>query len=135
MNEGWHRGEYIILFARDEASAISKACDFGAMLPGFSVLGLRGWQDFIVQDEAGATFSVPSVPLDAQYLAAFKLPSPSTLKPDARFAGIIQWLIKPLAFGGSPDDQDNVTWVTHQQFGELVRWWNVQHRSAKAAQA
>ena len=135
MLEGWHGDEYIILFSGEEALAIANACELNAMLPGFSVLGLRGWQDFIVQDQAGATFTIPSVPLDTRYIASFNLPDPSDLEPDARLAGKVKWLVKPLVFGGSPEAEDNVSWVTHHQHGELVRWWNEQYRSAKASQA
>lgn len=87
MTEGWHGDDYIIVFGHEEAFAISKACDLGSTLPGFSVLGLRSWQDFIVQDQAGATFTIPSVPLDARYLAELNFPEPSDLEPDARFVG------------------------------------------------
>jgi hypothetical protein len=135
MLEGWHDDEYIILFEGDEALAIANACEFNAMLPDFSVLGLRSWQDFIVRDQAGATFTIPSVPLDTRYIASFYLPDPSELQPDAQLVGKIKWLVKPLEFGGSPEAEDNVSWVTHQQHGELVRWWKEQCRSAKASQA
>jgi hypothetical protein len=135
MLEGWHEDEYIILFEVEEALAIANACELNAMLPGFSVLGLRSWQDVIVQDQAGATFTVPSVPLDRQHIVSFHLPDPSELQPDAQLVGKVKWLMKPLVFGGCPEAEDNVSWVTHQQHGELVRWWNEQYRSAKASQA
>jgi hypothetical protein len=32
-------------------------------LPGFAVVAISGWDDFIVRDEAGAVFRVPTVPL------------------------------------------------------------------------
>jgi len=135
MVEGWHGEDYIVLFADEEASATASACGFNTALPGFSVLGLRGWQDFIVQDEAGATFTIPSVPLDTRYLASFNLPVPYDLEPDPRLTGKVKWLVKPLIFGGSSDAEENVSWVTHQQHGELVRWWNEQYRFAKAGEA
>lgn len=87
MLEGWHEDEYIILFEGEEHLAVARACELNATLPGYSVLGLRSWHDFIVQDQAGVTFTIPSVPLDARYIASFKLPVPSELQPDARLAG------------------------------------------------
>ncbi len=68
MTEGWHGDDYIVVFGHDEAFAISKACELDSTLPGFSVVGLRSWQDFIVEDQAGGTFIVPTVPLDARYI-------------------------------------------------------------------
>jgi hypothetical protein len=43
-------------------------------LPGFNLIGLRGWDDFLVRDENGNIFSVPSVPLDKSHLAPFRCP-------------------------------------------------------------
>ncbi|OED13445.1 hypothetical protein [Burkholderia sp. A2] len=134
MVEGWHGDDYIVLFVDEEASATASACGFNTALPGFSLLGLRGWQDFIVEDEAGATFTIPCVPLDTRYLASFNLPVPGDLEPDPRLAGKVKWLVKPLIFGGSADAEENVSWITHQQHGELVRWWNEQYRFAKTSQ-
>ena len=134
MIEGWNGDEYIVLFSEEESSLMASACGLTAMLPGFSLSGLRAWQDFIVRDQAGATFIVPSVPLDRQYVEAFKLPEPSDLPPDARLAGKVKWLVKPLIFGGSPVAESNVSWISHHQHAELVRWWNEQYRAVKAAQ-
>lgn len=95
---------------------------------------LQSWHDFIVQDQAGAAFTIPTVPLNTRYLASFNLPDPSKLEPDTRFVGKVKWLVKPIVFGGSPVAEDNVSWVTHQQHGELVRWWNDQYMAAKGLQ-
>ena len=89
--------------------AIECACELNPMLPGFSVLGLRGWQDFIVQDQAGATFTILSVPLDTRYIAPFNLPEPFKLQPDAQLVGRVKWLVKPLVFDASPEAEDNVS--------------------------
>ncbi len=133
MREGWLGDEYIVLFSDDESSAFADACDLGTTLPGFAALGLRGWHDLIGRDETGQTFTIPSVPLDRKYIAAFDLPDASRLKADERFVGKVRWLVKPLVFGGSPDAESNIAWVTHQQHVELVRWWNEQYRVAKAS--
>ena len=132
MREGWHGNTFITLFDGSEALVFAEACGFRSGLPSYSLIGLRGWQDFIVRDPAGATFTIPAVPLDPQYITPFAMPDPVDLEADARFAGKVQWLIKPLVFGGSADDKDNETWVTYQQHGELVRWWNQQYWAAKA---
>jgi hypothetical protein len=132
MREGWHGNTFIAVFEGSEASAFAEACDFQSGLPGYSLIGLRGWQDFIVQDQAGVNFTIPTVPLDPQYITPFTMPDPVDLEEDARFTGKVQWLLKPLVFGASGDDKDNETWVTYQQHSELVRWWNQQYWAAKA---
>jgi hypothetical protein len=56
MNEGWVGGDYLILSAESEIATMSERYTFSRFLPGFQVLGLRGWDDFIVRDAAGRTF-------------------------------------------------------------------------------
>ncbi len=103
------------------------------MLPGYQILGLRGWDDFIVRDAAGYTYSIPAVVPDPRRLSPFARPSDQTdLRGDDRFAGRIKWYIKPLLFGGSPDLSENTTWVSHEEHVQLVRWWNGKYRELKA---
>lgn len=44
MNEGWQNGEYFILLTQDESSIAVMAYNFGRSLPGYTLLGLRGWR-------------------------------------------------------------------------------------------
>lgn len=132
MTEGWIDNVYIAMYEPGEAESFERACKFDSLLPGYSVVGLRGWQDFIVTDSTGSAFIVPTVPLEAEYLEPFEIPVAGKLTPDNRLAGKVRWLVKPLAFGGSPDQHDNVTWISHQQHAELIGWWNNQYRAAKA---
>jgi hypothetical protein len=74
MREGWLEDEYVILFEEGEAAAIADGYGVPVALPGFRLIGLRGWDDFLVRGESGNFFSVPSVPLDKNYLTPFQMP-------------------------------------------------------------
>jgi hypothetical protein len=53
MREGWYGEEYLVLFDASEVSEASVRYDIASSLPGYEVLGLRGWDDLIVRDTAG----------------------------------------------------------------------------------
>ena len=136
MNEGWlNDDDYLILFSEAESDRALKNYDIAQSLPGFTVLGLSGWDDFIVRDQSGKTYSVPTVPIDKQYLKEHKLPETVTLKADVRFKEKIKWYVKPVVFGGDPNDEENIIWVTHEQHAQLVVWWNNQYRAIKQQNA
>lgn len=135
MNEGWLNDDYLILFSEAEIDDASKKYGIAQSLPGYSVLGLLGWDDFIVRDPSGRTYLVPTVPIDKQYLKGFILPRTVTLKSDGRFKEKIKWYVKPLVFGGDPDEKENLAWVTHEQHSQLVVWWNNQYRALKQQNA
>ncbi len=129
MLEGWIGDDYLIFFdPSDEAPLATDQYRMDDALPGFSVVGLRGWDDLIVVDESGATHTTPSVPIGPEWLAEYELPTPDALEPDARFTGRIKWYVKPLEFGGSPSDDENIAWITHAEHRELVRFWNNTYR-------
>jgi hypothetical protein len=93
MNEGWHREDYLVLFTEDEEILLaSERYGNGAILRGYQVIGLRGWDGFIVQRPDGKTSAVPTVPCDAGLLRPFDLPPPATeLASDERFIGKLKW--------------------------------------------
>jgi hypothetical protein len=103
-----------------------------ALLPGIEYW-VCGWDDFIVQDVAGRSYSIPTVPLDFQYLSPFNIPPNVNLVKAERCEGKVKWYVKPIGFGGDPKAEDNITWVSHEQHAQLVRWWNNLHRSVKTA--
>jgi hypothetical protein len=130
MNEGWLGEDYLILFDESEVAAASDRYEISQLLHGCQVIGLRGWDDFILQDSAGRTYSVPTVPTDPKYLSPFPLPEVGAkLIPDPRFSGRIKWYVMPTVFGGDPDIEKNLTWVSHEQHAQLVKWWNEKYRS------
>jgi hypothetical protein len=134
MNEGWFNDEYLILFSEDEIEKYSKNYGIARSLPGYVIFGLRGWDNFLVRDGAGNTYSVPTVPLDKQYLEKLKLPKTVHLKADDRFKARVKWYVKPLVFGGDANAVENLVWVSHEQHVELVIWWNNQYRALKEQQ-
>ena len=128
MKEGWLDDEYIVLFEEQSAS-LEKAYGFFGLFPGFKLIGLRSWDDFLVQDNGGNLFTVPTVPLLQEHLASFKFnKSLESLVSDDRVRARIKWYVTPIVFGGDPTLGDNVTWVTLTQHTELVQWWNQKYR-------
>ena len=132
MVEGWWGDEHLILFDQAEAAAASDRYAILQLLPGYQVIGLCGWDDFILQDSNGGTFRVPTVPAVMEYLSPYALPpAGSTIVPDERYEGKIKWYKKPIAFGGDPQLGTNVVWVSHDQHAQLVKWWNDLYRVVK----
>ena len=129
MREGWLGEDYLVLFSAPESSEASRAYGIKEYLPGYQILGLRGWDDFIVQDATGVVHTVPCLPIDSEHLSQWTLPpSSAVLESDLRFTGKIKWYIKPLIFGGDPSDPANMDWVSHELHIELVVWWNPKYR-------
>ena len=126
MNEGWTGDSYLIAFDDAESIQMTVAYGLSDYLPDYRIVGLLGWDDFLLVDARGRQFRIPTVPLDVQHLAKHDTPyDVSSLRRDARFTGRIKWYTKPLVFGGDPACQENIAWVgthTHQ------RWWNQKYR-------
>jgi hypothetical protein len=133
MREGWVGEDYLILFDAGELEAVTVNYTFPGLLPGFKLLGLRSRDYFIVDDGAGNLFTVPTIPVHAEYLAPFQPPGVDQVwTVDERFSGRIKWYMKPLIFGGDPSSHENQAWITHEQHAQLVRYWNDMYRSLKA---
>ena len=129
MIEGWHDDQYVILFDEGNVAEMTRRYELALYLHGFEVVGLRGWDDFIVRDHVGELFTVPTVPVDQKYMA--RLPGTIDVlrfKGDDRFTGKIKWYVKPIVFGGDPKSPDNIVWVSLDQHVEAVKWWNQMYR-------
>jgi hypothetical protein len=125
MKEGWRNGDYYILFDEREVEQITARYGVARYLPGFTVIGLKGWDDFIVRDAHLALFLVPTVPAIPRHLQALAASIASEeLERDPRWEGKIKWWIKPIVFGGDPQDPSNSTWLSLEQHAQFVRWWN-----------
>jgi hypothetical protein len=125
LQEGWRADDYLILFSEAEVPSTSNRYEISKFLPGYQIIGLCGWDDFILRDSLGKTYCVPTIPLDRKYVESYPSPDPSQpLEFDERYCGKIKWYIKPIVFGGKAEIGNNLTWVSHEQHGELVRWWN-----------
>src|ERR1017187_4734996 len=129
MTEGWCNEDYLVLFSEEESHAKTQQYKLPVYLPGYQMVGLKGWDDCIVVAPTGQYFSVPAVPLAEQYLQPFSFPSPLRLAADERLLGKVKWYTKPIIFGGDPAAGENLTWVSHEQHGQLVVWWNEQYRA------
>ena len=128
MNEGWLNNDYLVLFSSEESDERSRKYRIDEYLPGYKLLGLKGWDDFIVLSPDGDTSTVPTVPLIGKYLKPIQLPLSMALEPDPRLMERIKWYITPLVFGGSLESAENMTWLTHEQHVQAVTWWNAKYR-------
>ena len=136
MTEGWYGDDHLILFDEAEVASASDRYAISELLPGFRVIGLRGWDDFILQDARGGTYCVPTVPAIADYVSPYALPQDgSILEPDDRFEGKIKWYTTPVFFGGDPKVGNNVIWVSHDEHAKVVRYWNNLYRCVKGQPA
>jgi hypothetical protein len=134
MREGWCNDDYWSL-CEDETEAEHLTASYGLAdyLPGYFIVGLKGWDDFIVRDREGQYFSAPTVPLERGGLAPFSFPAASLrLESDDRFAGRIRWYVKPIRFGGDPTAKDNMAWLSQDEHVQAVGWWNKFYHDAFA---
>ncbi len=125
MLEGWYNEDYWSLCEdQKEAELLTSTYGLADYLPGFFIVGLKGWDDFILCDGEGQYFSVPTVPLERGSLAPFSFPEASLrLESDDRFTGKIKWYVKPIRFGGDPNAKDNLAWLTVGDHAQAVKWW------------
>jgi len=93
MTEGWINEEYLVLFSREESNSLSAKYDFAKYLPDHNLIGLRGWDDFIVVDPNGEVFSLPTIPMDLTLAEPFVLSENLAFEPDDRFKGKIKWYL------------------------------------------
>jgi hypothetical protein len=128
MLEGWSGDEYYTLFDQSDYLFLTEEYGVEALLPGYSVVGLIGWDDFLLLRD-GNYFTCPTVPIVTQYVVRFAMSQlPSHLHPDHNLAGRCKWYVTPLIFGGSPTGDSNLIWVDYMQHRELVRWWNEKYK-------
>ncbi|HEY8185052.1 MAG TPA: hypothetical protein VIF64_03225 [Pyrinomonadaceae bacterium] len=128
MREGWLGDKYIVLF-EEQASSLEEAYGFFGFLPGFRLIGLHGWDDFLVEDSGGNLFTVDTVPLLKERIRSFIFEeSLDRLISDDRLRGKIKWYVQPLVFSGNPALESNVDWITLAQHTQLVQWWNKKYR-------
>ncbi|MEP6672209.1 MAG: hypothetical protein ABJF10_23805 [Chthoniobacter sp.] len=126
MREGWCNDDYWSMCEdQKEAEHLAVLYGLAEYLPGYFIVGLKGWDDFILCDREGRYFSVPTVPLERAKLAPFRFPETALpLESDERFAKKIKWYVKPILFGGDPTAEENRTWLSPDQHVQAVKWWN-----------
>src|SRR5258706_9950468 len=130
MREGWYSNDYWALCEdQKEAEHLTAIYGLGESLPGFFIVGLKGWDDFILVDRESQYFSVPTVPLERASLTAFRFPTETLrLQSDERFTEKIKWYLKPIRFGGDPNANENMVWLSLDEHASAVKWWNKLYR-------
>ena len=126
MKEGWHNDEYLISFEDIEIEEKEKQYEIGRLLPNHRLLGIIGWDDFLVMDRTNQKlFRVPTVPIaqkeKREWPHSVDL---AALKSDERFQGKVKWYTKPIIFGGDPNPGENLIWITHEDHIKAVKYWN-----------
>ena len=126
MKEGWLNDDYLILFEGREIEQKEQDYGLDRLLPGHRLLGLVGWDDFLVIESASqGLFLVPTVPISPHEKREWPHSVDSTaLSPDERYRGKIKWYVKPIVFGGDPSPGDNMTWISHGDHVQAVQYWN-----------
>lgn len=126
MQEGWYDEDYWILCETlEESMHLTREYGIEQYLPGFRIVGLKGWDDFVLVNSSGDYFCVPTVPLTAEYLEPLAFPTERLrLEEDERYLNRLKWYVQPLAFGGDATDQTNIAWLALDAHIEAVRWWN-----------
>lgn len=132
MKEGWFEEDHFIIFNEAESIVATKDYGISNYLEGFQMLGLLGWDDFILSN-GSKFYTLPTVPIASEYLELVLAGQlPANLEEDERFKGKIRWYTTPIGFGGDPNSEENMVWVNHKQHTELVSYWNQQYQLAKA---
>lgn len=133
MITGWQDDDYLILF-EEQADAIEMTSRYGILtrLPGHTLIGLCGWDDFILMTDDGAFATVPTIPLIPEEIQPRKTPIDlSRITSDERFGDKVKWYVQPIIFGGSPTESQNMIWVSIDEHIQLVRWWNDKYDEVK----
>ena len=134
MTEGWFNENYWMLCDDEkEAEQVTALYGISDYLPDYLIVGLKGWDDFILCNHVSQYFTIPTVPLDAKFLEPFEFPNaPMRLETDKKLAGKIKWYVTPIIFGGDPESEANMAWLSPEKHAEFVRWWNDLYRQENA---
>jgi len=126
MREGWYKEDYWALCEdQKEAEQLTALYEVARYLPGYFIVGLKGWDDFILTDRESHYFTVPTVPIDKANVEPFNFPVELLrLESDDKFTKKIKWYVKPIRFGGDPSAKENMAWLSQDQHVQAVKWWN-----------
>jgi hypothetical protein len=90
MREGWAEDDYLIIFSDSEVGFATVRYQMDRFLPGYVVVGLKSWDDVIVQNGEGNTYTVPSVPLVVKFFDRYSLQRDVLLETDTQLSGKIK---------------------------------------------
>jgi hypothetical protein len=124
MKEGWSSTKYWIIFENEEIIELTRRYDIAKYLKGYRILGLVGWDDFILEDKNNNHYTVPTIPINRKFLEPIDYSSSLRLEDDVNLRGKIKWYIKPLIFSGDPNAKDNIIWINMDEHIKLIKWWN-----------
>jgi hypothetical protein len=126
MREGWCDDDYWSLCEdQKEAERLTATYGLADYLPGYFIVGLKDWNDFVLCDHQGQYSLVPTVPLEQGRFTPFSFaPASLRLESDYKFTGKVKWYVKPIRFGGDPIAKDNMAWLSQDEHVQAVRWWN-----------
>lgn len=114
---------------------LNEAYGIREYLKGYTAVGLRSWDDFILVDDSKKYFTVPTIPLVFEHLAAFSFPADlDALQHDKKLAGKVKWYVTPIVFNGDPTAKENTAWISVDEHAPFVRWWNDLYRSVAKGQ-
>jgi hypothetical protein len=134
LKDGWLNNDFFIILDELEVKSWSERYAISTMLPGHQIVGLKGWDDFVIRNNDGHLFLVPTVPCVREYVQPFgNLIVDFELKPAPSFSAKIKWYTQPIVFGGDPTSQENMTWVTFDQHSDLVKWWNEKYQEIQGS--
>jgi len=130
MTEGWNKEQYFILAdSLNESKKLTELYGISESIPEFIIVGLLGWDDFILCNKNDEYYRVPTVPAIKENLEPFTFPeSPMKLESSPKYQKRIKWYIKPIVFGGSPEDPENMRWISIEEHSKLVKFWNNTYR-------
>src|SRR6266540_3298381 len=132
MKEGWINDSYLVLFDDDESALMAEAYGITDFITRYRLVAIFGGDSFVLLNEKGEQFIVPTVPLDQEYIEKHDISYVDCqLESDPKFIGKIKWYLKPIVFGGDPNSKENITWVDIQTHQQLVRWWNEKYREVR----
>ncbi|MEM6821526.1 MAG: hypothetical protein AAF558_06265 [Verrucomicrobiota bacterium] len=133
MIEGWQNDDYYILFDdQHESIEMTDRYSFSDYLPGHIVTGLIGWDDFITRSD-NSYFRVPTIPLVPEYLESYEFKIDlANFEDDPKVRGKIKWYVKPLIFGGDPEEDENTTWIDLDSHVDAVKYWNNMYKDLKS---
>ena len=76
-----------LIFDEQDVARASEQSGIGRYLPGFVIIGLSAWDDFLVRDVHQSLFVVPTLPMAERYLRPVAAPvGREQLERDARYA-------------------------------------------------
>jgi hypothetical protein len=137
--EGFVGSTYVVLYAAEQLLAFNASYHVSEFTPGFLLFGSNAIGDafaFDVRSDDSRLVLLPFIPLRpdlaeplgatiSEFLHGLLVDPPDPpLTPNPAAIGKEAHDIKPIAFGGDPNDHKNKALVPREQHAELVVFWN-----------